>query len=507
MLTATENPRIQELLKLCPKANASKTVLSRCPGRISFSKHSDYVNNSLIYLADDRDIYCLSKLITDPNDAFFGKLSLFNSHEDFADSSFDIKKLSEEQSKDWDFYIRELIKIVYSKYQEEISKKHPNYLNYGIVFSYDSTLPPAGGLSSSHALIISTLINLIDLLGLVTISHAEIFEICQQVEHARGFQSGLGDQVAELLAKKNKLLFARLYPQLEYSYVDIPEDFSVITIPSFVKADKSLDEFADANIKITAYKFANLIFGNPDKKRFLGDLVYKLSEKEIISKLKELPKYMSVEEIIEEATKNRVDKNSKPISAVNAKSQVKESIESILSQAKIKKLPEKWPIQGVALYGLAEGARANHLKANFSLDELGKHLNKSHKAENNFAPKDNSWQAIDQAEKDNYMLDEKAELREHIGVYSASTIANDELQSLAEQLDNVYGSSITGAGLGGNNIALCKKGSEAELIDHLIKNYYEPKKLSKKALDEYQGLHIVKSSNGAEILFSEHLQA
>ena len=83
-------------------------------------------------------------------------------------------------------------------------------------------------------------------------------------------------------------------------------------------------------------------------------------------------------------------------------------------------------------------------------------------------------------------------LYDHFGYYGASTRQNDELQALAIDLNCVFGSSISGAGLGGNNNILCHKGKEAEVYKKL-KAYYKDDSKTKSAI------HLSFSSPGLEL--------
>lgn len=447
----SKNNRVNLLIDNA-KHNCSETeqfVISRCPGRVSFSKHCDYVNNQLLYLTDDRDIFCLAS----KNQS--GKIKLINQDKDLGNLDFTI--FDQVDKKHWGFYVAELLNTIKDRFTEKT----------GITLIYNSDLPYASGLSSSHALLLSSLIAINELFDLA-INKEEMLELCQKVEAARGFNSGLGDQTAQLYGAKNQILSAKLKPTLKTELINYPKDLAIISAPSFIKAEKSSIEFAAANINITAYKLAAISL----REEFLGDLLDKENDQAILKKLEDLPELVDEKSIKENGNSNQVDE--------------------IIKAANVTAPKEGWPIKSVALYGLAEGARTKELSKNFNSQDLGKHLNLSHQAEQNYEYKNNQWQKIQESKID---INKDKKLAEHIGNYSASTQANDELQKLATDLDYVYGSSIAGAGLGGNNVIACQKGKEAELVKHLIDNYYS--KL--KDIDLSQ-VHIVRSSNGAELL-------
>ncbi len=491
-----ENNKAKELI-IKHQILAENASASSCPGRISFSKHCDYINNDLLYIADDRAIISVCEFIKDESNEAFGKLTLINENPNFRNQSYDLKELSLNAEDSWDFYIRKLLKLIYERYLNKIKENHFRFSNHGIKLIYSSNLPEASGLSSSHALILSTFLNLNKQYGLEINEETEIIKLCQEVEHARGFKSGLGDQAAQLLAKRDKFLFLKLHRSLSYSYIDIPKDLTIISAPSFIKAEKSSPEFNDANIKIAAYKLSNLIFGNLSQRLFLGDMLYQYPEKEIFQKLKELRDDMGIEEIIRLTLKYQFDDSQE---GSKNEDKIRNAVSEIIRTAKIEKIPSTWPIKAVTLYGLAEGARLKELKENFSIEKLGKHLNMSHEAERNFNSKDGEYKQIPKKEK-TYIFDESKKLSDHIGLYSASTKENDELQDICLKLGGkIYGSSISGAGLGGNNLILAKKEFAEEIIETLIKEFYEKNNLIENDKDLYQALHIVKSVDGARLI-------
>jgi galactokinase len=421
----------------------TKTVKSRCPGRISLSKHADYINSHLLYVLDDRETVIESELSQ-------GDSVIKLSNKDFGDREIKLENLEKslENKLDWSFYVLKIIQEL--ELENQLKDKE-------LRIKVTSSIPAAGGLSSSHALLLSCLRNLSELFDLRQFSEVfkdpgnnksktfELIKLCQKIEQERGFKSGLGDQCAQLFSKKGYLTGIKIFPNLEISYIPIPEDLSFITVPSFISADKSTPEFVQKNINIEKYKTLN----NLSKKfscDYLADLHNKLSEKEIFKFL--------------------------------------ESIEDKVSR-------------GLALYGLAESKRVEELIKDFSPEKLGEHLNISHLAEVNYYF-DAKHQAHEISEEDklNYLFDNKTPLEKHSGYYHASTKENDTLQYFTKNHEGVYGSSITGAGFGGNNVAVvCSPKAEA-LKQYLISKYYK----SSNPDEDYSLLHISKSNNGVSLI-------
>ncbi len=384
-----------------------------------------------MYFADDRSTYVA---ISSKDGS--GLVEFYNTDPKYP--SFTSNKLVEEIEKNsWLSYPIALLRILRTDYSLNLDN-----LDLAIVVS--SEIPAAGGLSSSHALLLALVIAIANRLEIQALlealrnKDAQILKLLQRVEIARGFNSGLGDPAAQLLSKSGELVLVRLEPELKYNYLKMPEDMAVITAPSFIHADKSLPEFAEANANIAAYKTLNELSEKLFKTHYLGDALLKSSEAEI-----------------------------------------KTAISSIADKR----------LRGLAIYALSEGARLKALKLDSSgnlLKKLGAHLNLSHAGERLCADNMRQCDVIPELS-----------LAEHHGYYGASTKANDQLQSLATSLEGVYGSSISGAGLGGNNIILCSRHRAEKIKAELIEKYYQTKGLQKQALQE---VHISKSSDSACLL-------
>ncbi len=410
-----------------PKLDPNQeTIITRCPGRISLSKHADYINNDLLYTLGDRDIYLAAQTISE------SKLILVNLSEDFGNCEIALDELHKIDKSSWTFYPATL-------YQKLIKS------NQGMVLVYSSDLPAAGGLSSSHALMLSTAIAMLNLsLQEQTVNSEHLIPLCQEVENARGFSSGQGDQSAQLLCKKDHFSFIKLFPQLQIEHRLIPVDLAIINAPSFINADKSLPEFQAANDNIKAYKKINEL-SHKYSCEFLGDLLYKFTEPELFKILEDI---------------------------------------------------EDKSLRGLALYGLAEGARVKELKDHLDSKSLGKHLNLSHQAEKNYYydTETQSWRAISHDQQLAYKFNPQESISSHSGIYLASTIANDQLQYFANSLEGVYGSSISGAGLGGNNTIICDKNKVQIIKQQLLEGFYRECGLEQEALNK---VHISSSSAAA----------
>lgn len=453
------NPKLKRLEKILNQEileSEQEVIVSRCPGRISLSKHADYINSDLLYVLDDRDLYFAIQKINSPEHKAYRSIFLKNLDKDFPEIHINYQELQNKNFNklDWSFYIFKLI--------EELNLIE-KLQDCGLVIIIDSEIPVGSGLSSSHALLLSAFSALVNLFGLESyqktldsrnsnLDKAGVFEIiklCQKVENAKGFNSGLGDQSVQLLGKKNHFCFIKIFPKLEVECHKIPTDLAIMSAPSFIKAEKSLPEFKAANENISNYKKINELV-KPLGHNYLADLIYNANDNDI---------YKFLDSIC--------DHN----------------------------------LKGLALYGLAEAKRLCQLKKSFNPETLGKHLNLSHLAELNFhyEPKTKSCKAFDEEEKLKFDYDPNKDLGEHSGLYRASTKENDELYYLTKELEDVYGTSISGAGLGGSNTIVCRKSTVSNIISCLIENFYKPRNLQEKAL---KYLHLTYSSEAVSVIIN-----
>jgi galactokinase len=487
----------------------SKIHISRCPGRLSFSKHCDYVNNDLLYLAANYEtlvavqvsVLALGKIST-PNGTTQPFIEIYNLNPDFQelilsqdqviDDISAIKLTLSDQclnnnKPNWTFYILKVLDLLSREDLDfDLAKIH------SLKIVVNSDLPAAAGMSSSHALILASLMSLIRALhsqGLLknidktyfkyllnsgtegTNDLLDLLKFCQKVEIAKGFNSGLGDQAAQILSRKNHFCFIKLFPELSFKYQKIPEGISFMILPSFIKAEKTSDEYKLKEKYFDRYKELNQLtpfFLEDDEnvkiedceqsqdQSSLGDILYKLKDKEILEKLK-----------------------------------------------KLKETKDDEKLSNLALYALAEGARLKDLKQNFCIEKMFEYINLSHLAEwvSDSSPHPMIFPADLKLGNTIFTAQESInmnlKLANHIGAYRSSTLFNDRLQNFALSLEGVYACSIMGAGLGGNNIAIVSSEKIDSIKKTLIEDFYSHYNLAEKAKT---AILVNSSANGLEYL-------
>ena len=535
----------------------SKIHISRCPGRLSFSKHCDYVNNDLLYLATKYEtlvavqvsILNLQKSET-PNNSVEPFIEIYNLNPDFQElilsrnealedisarkSRLSDKLLSNYKSN-WTFYILKILDLL-SKENSDLNLGEIHSLKIAVT----SNLPAAAGMSSSHALILASLMSLVRALhsqGLLknidktyfkyllnsgadsieaiinTNDLLDLLKFCQKIEIAKGFNSGLGDQAAQILSRKNHFCFIKLFPELSFKYQKIPEDISFMILPSFIKAEKTSDEYKHKEKyfdqyqklnQLTPFFLNNSLDANHHNGRaakqtsssprrandrsvissdainteirvpqehqgqnYLGDLLYKFTDKEILEKLKKLKEIKKI--YINDSVIANDDKK----------------------------------LSNLALYALAEGARLKDLKQNFCIEKMFEYVNLSHLAEwvSDTLPHPMIFPADSKLGNTIFTAQESIninlKLANHIGAYRSSTVFNDSLQNFALSLEGVYACSIMGAGLGGNNIAIVSSEKIDSIKKTLIEDFYSHYSLAEKAKT---AILVNSSADGLEYL-------
>lgn len=271
LLTYKRNIISDLITSLKPSQN-DDLVLARCPGRISFSKHADYINSDLLYTLDDRDIFVLGLTRQKQND--YARIQVFNKGE-YESFSLDASSMNFPKSH-WAFYLQSIL--------SEFALLEN--LDQDLYLSYHSDLPSGAGLSSSHALMLVSM-KVLQKLFKINKTDFEIIHLCKKIENHRGFKSGLGDQSAQIFCKKNHLSFLKLFPKFEIKHQLLDPEIQIVLAPSFIKVDKSLPEFSQVNQNIVKYQTINELAKNFDCD-FLADLNYRLNENEIGSFIKSI---------------------------------------------------------------------------------------------------------------------------------------------------------------------------------------------------------------------------
>lgn len=107
----------------------------------------------------------------------------------------------------------------------------------GLNIAVDSNIPMGAGVSSSAALEVATLVNLLDHFNVRSkLGPLEAAELCQKVEnHVVGAPCGLMDQVSAMIGEPGKLMLMTCQPHNIHDPLDLPDGIHVVGLNSNVK--------------------------------------------------------------------------------------------------------------------------------------------------------------------------------------------------------------------------------------------------------------------------------
>ena len=168
--------------------------------------------------------------------------------------------------------------------------------------------------------------------------------------------------------------------------------------------------------------------------------------------------------------------------------------------------PAFFYLRNVLLYGIAECERsrlASRLLCEGRLEEFGRMMNISHNG-------DRVWDHSANAEYNNNLTDTtidsltnalqsedpdkiiESQIFRQPGAYACSVKETDFLVDLVTPLPGVYGAQLSGAGLGGCIMILCRNDAVEKVKEILQKEYYNPGKLP-------SGITVCSPTNGGQV--------
>jgi N-acetylgalactosamine kinase len=203
----------------------SHARIARAPGRVNLlGEHTDYNGAPVLPMALDRDIAAFFYPRTD------SRIVISNAREKYGEREFSAEsEIPPYQTGDWGNYAKAAV--------QGLTKSFPRETYTGFDMAIDATLPAAGGLSSSSALVV--------LCGLVftnvnklPISKMELADIMAGAEKYVGTQGGGMDQAASLLSVSGCALKIDFNP-LRTRPVPLPEGYVFAVAHSTVSAPKT----------------------------------------------------------------------------------------------------------------------------------------------------------------------------------------------------------------------------------------------------------------------------
>ena len=200
-------------------------ILTSAPGRINLiGEHTDYNEGFVLPIAIDRRTYTAAGRRG-------GELFIAFSKELGKKTSFEVASGRFEHSNFWVNYIKGACTLLGSVKKIE-----------GTNFAVGSTVPRGSGLSSSAAYLVS-IIEAVSALYGVNIKDIEIPLLSQRIENEFvGVQSGIMDPFVAKFAREGSALLIDTR-SLDYQYIPIPEDCSILVCVTGVKRALATTEY------------------------------------------------------------------------------------------------------------------------------------------------------------------------------------------------------------------------------------------------------------------------
>ncbi|KAK0641509.1 ribosomal protein S5 domain 2-type protein [Cercophora newfieldiana] len=124
------------------------------------------------------------------------------------------------------------------------------------------TVPPAGGLSSSAAIVTASALAVLYAHGHTDVNKIDLTRMAIESERAVGVNSGGMDQAASVMSKMGSALYVEFAPSLSVSQVKFPDKYPrcvFMIAQSFVKADKKVSGPFHYNLRVVECTLAALV--------------------------------------------------------------------------------------------------------------------------------------------------------------------------------------------------------------------------------------------------------
>lgn len=376
---------------------------------------------------------------------------------------------------DWSDYVRAAVTYYQDRRKTadgELEVKLP-----GLNMIFGSVVPPAAGLSSSSAMVVSTLVASLMLNEEWEKTPVEeLIDWCGDAEWYVGTRGGKGDHASILCGKPGEILHLEFFPTRISSYT-LSEGNVIVLANSRVEAKKSAGARDFFNQRIAGY-----VIGEHCLKSIAPDLLGKAPnlasctprragypETDLYKILKDVPECMTRKEALEKLPDSR------------------EALERIFdSHAE----PENgYDVRQITLFGLAEVERSDRcpeVLASGNVEAFGELMNLSHDGDRvvrhtigedgSPADKQTVDNSVSTDQLDRWASD-ATPLWRIPGGYDAAVEETDLLADLALSVPGVWGARLIGAGRGGCVGILCREEAVETVLQRFRDHYYGPRGL------------------------------
>lgn len=449
----------------------------RAPGRINLrGMHVDTHGGWLNLMTHQREVVVVAGKSTDSNS------HIANTNPAFAPLAISLAELPQPGREAWGDF------ILSPEVQSRIAATPGHWRNYvegawlrarhlfprqcpeGIRAVVDSNLPQGAALSSSAALCIALLKAWLAWAEL-ELDDDQLILAAQDAEWYTGSRCGTCDQAAIVLGRSNALIHAALHPgaftTAGASVIELPEDLRVLAINSYTKRSISGAEKIAYTLNRFAYSMAMNIFqtalteaGFPEETVVACGRLSNISpvklggNRALYRVLREVPERLTLDELRERY----------------ALPQLEREYNRYFGDVSTEQRPREIGLRGPLLFGIAESERARHFATALQDGDYaraGRLMTIGHDGDRrvnrdgqpHVERVDDAWLA-ECAQRD-------LPIEACPGHYGASSPALDRLVDVA--LDaGALGASLTGAGIAGTVLALCRECDRDGIAKRLV---------------------------------------
>ena len=376
---------------------------------------------------------------------------------------------------DWSDYVKAA--LLYYQNRHKGPTGQAQVVVPGMNLLFGSLVPPAAGLSSSSAMVVSSLIAAMSLTGeWGALELEEIIDWCGDAEWFVGTRGGKGDHASILCGQPGAVLHLEFFPTRVAAY-PLPPGTAIILANSCVAAKKSTGARDFFNQRIAGYVIGEHLLKSLDPARYakapnLAACTPRRaggSDSDLYRLLKRVPEALTRTE------------------ALSALPRAQDALERIF--ASHAEPPDGYEVRQILLFGLAEIERSDRgpeVLAQGDVQGFGRLMNLSHEGDRIFkftvdtAGRVTSKQEVRHRYPDavlDQMLAAAVPLWQVPGGYDACIEETGLLVDLALSTPGVHGARLIGAGRGGCVGVLCRGDAAEEVLARLRRGYYEPRQL------------------------------
>lgn len=475
-----------------------EVIIARSPCRINLrGMHSEMQHATPNYLTHAREIVIVAGkrnddmvILNNVDHERFVERTFYISEEiergawgnwlNYVDSP-EVRKSIELNRGDWVNYVKASVL--------KIQDNFPNIKIKGMDVVAYGDIPQGSGMASSSAMVVSSGLACLAVNNL-SMDQKDFVISMGNGEWYVGTRGGFGDHGAMIFGKRGCILHSVFLnvEEMNPEYIPFPEDYQVIIINSYKTSSKSAERLFAYNKTMFAYSMALSLVKDALKElgyedqflneiKYLGQITSEAFGLENIYKiLRTMPERITIDEL-----KQRY-----------GSSDIEQRINKYFGQ--LGKYPDYVEPRGAALWGIAESERSREfarLIKNADIKKAGELMFIGHNGDRLLSFKGNN-ESIEYTENrvtDDYLdrlisdlqsndIDRirKAQLPYQPGDFDASSPELDKIVDIAGSIDGIVGASLTGAGFGGNILAIGRRENKVleELKSALYKYYYEP---------------------------------